>query len=78
MKWALLMIFLHTPIETGLTFDTLTACYKAEDGIAAQQASYFNDWVQWAKAHPQESAYPPVPDFIKNRMMRGICVPRKG
>jgi hypothetical protein len=76
MTWALVMMFMGTtPIPTGLTYDTLSDCYKAENQVAAEYAKFYNDWLAWAKTHQKESGYPPAPAFITNRVMRGVCVP---
>ncbi len=69
MKWMLVIMALGTtPIQTGLIYDTLDACYTAEDRVAAEYVRLYNDWVANNRGRP-------VPTFITQRLARGICVP---
>jgi hypothetical protein len=72
MKWALVMMAMGTtPIQTNLVYDDLQACYAAEEKIGAEYTNAFN---QWIKANGEESLIPP---FVKQRIMRGVCVPHQ-
>ena len=76
MKWTLVMMVLGTtPVQTGLVYDTLGACYAADDKVAAAYVADYNSWIAWAKEHPKDSTYPNIPDFITNRISRGVCIP---
>jgi hypothetical protein len=71
MKWMLVVMALGTtPIQTGLVFDSLDACYAAEDKMAAEYTKYYNDW-----ATRNKDRYPTPPAFMTQRLMRGVCVP---
>ncbi len=70
MKWALVMMAMGTtPIQTNMLYDDLPACYAAEEKIAAEYTNAFN---QWTKTSGEEALIPP---FIRQRVMRGVCVP---
>lgn len=74
MKWALvIMIMGQHPIETGMTYSTLGACYTAEDAVAAQVSEYINGWMKERKT-PITAG---LPDFMEQRAYRGVCVPRQ-
>ena len=47
-----------TPIETGLMFDSLDDCLKAEQNMRAEYLRDYNAWVAWAQANKAESDYP--------------------
>jgi hypothetical protein len=69
MKWMLMIVALGTtPIQTNSMYDSLDACYAAEDKIAAEYARTFSRWIE---ANPGRA----VPQFIKQRPARGICIP---
>jgi len=87
MKWALVMMLGGTtPYDTGLVYDTLGQCYAAEDQVSKAEIDYLNDWMKWARQHP-ESGYkdpppgsgqnPTIPQFIMDRVSRGVCEPHK-
>jgi hypothetical protein len=57
-----------TPIQTNLMYDSLDACYAAEDKIEAEYARTFSQWIE---ANPGRA----VPQFIKQRPARAICIP---
>ena len=70
MKWMLVVMALGTtPIQTDLVYDTLDACYAAEDRMAVEYNRLYNDWV----SRNRDRAVPP---FITQR--RGICTPHPG
>ncbi|EAQ34812.1 hypothetical protein NB311A_19617 [Nitrobacter sp. Nb-311A] len=52
-----------------MLYDDLQACYAAEEKIAAEYTSSFN---QWIKTNGEGILIPP---FIKQRVLRGICTP---
>ena len=71
MKWMLLVFLVQNPllpVETGMIFDSLDDCLKAEDTMRANYARAYNDWLTWAKAHQAEADYPTSDDFMKKRM----------
>jgi hypothetical protein len=72
MKWTLVVMALGTtPIPTNLVYETLEACYAAEERMAADYARYHNEWLAKNPARP-------VPTFITPRLARGVCVPHFG
>jgi hypothetical protein len=72
MKWMLVAMALGTtPVQTGLIYDTLDACYAAEDRMAGEYTRFYNGWV----ARNRDRA---VPAFITQRLARGICTPHPG
>ena len=72
MKWAFVMMAMGTtPIQTNLVYDDLQACYAAEEKIAAEYADVFN---QWLKTNGDTSL---VPQYVKQRVMRGVCTPHQ-
>ena len=76
MKWMLIVLIMGTtPVRTGLVYDTVDTCYAAEDEMASEYTRYYNDWIAWAKDHPKESGYPTIPNYISQRLMRGVCIP---
>jgi hypothetical protein len=60
-----------TPVQTNMLYDDLQACYSAEEKITAEYTNAFN---QWFKANGDSSIVPP---YVKQRVMRGICVPHE-
>ena len=81
MKWMLLVFLVQNPllpVETGMIFDSLDDCLKAEDTMRANYARAYNDWLTWAKTHQAEADYPTSDDFMKKRMgieTWGTCIP---
>jgi hypothetical protein len=72
MKWTLVVMALGTtPIPTNLVYETLDACYAAEDHMAGEYAKFYNDWLTRNPARP-------VPPFITQRLARGVCIPHFG
>jgi hypothetical protein len=48
MKWMLMIVALGTtPIQTNLMYDSLDACYAAEDKIAAEGTGFKAQSVYW-------------------------------
>ena len=44
MLWMLVVLTVSgTPIDTGLSYDSLDACYAAEDKMASEYAKHYND-----------------------------------
>ncbi|HEV7462789.1 MAG TPA: hypothetical protein VGN85_02620, partial [Methyloceanibacter sp.] len=41
---------------TGLHFDSIEDCLKAEETMRAEYARVYNDWHAWAEAHPKDAA----------------------
>jgi hypothetical protein len=85
MKWVLVVMLAgKAPYDTGMVYNTIDQCYAAEDAVAQSQTDYLNHWMAWARQHP-ESGYrdppkgsgenPVFPQFILDRMSRGICAP---
>ena len=71
MFWTLVVLTTAgAPIPTGLVYDTLDACYAAEDAMAAEYTRYYN-------AHSKAGASAASMDLIRSRMLRGICVPHE-
>ena len=76
MTWTLVVIVLGmTPVQTGLLYDNLDACYLSEETMRAEYARSFNAWLEWAKQNPKESSYPASEEDMKKRLVFGVCVP---
>ena len=81
MKWMLLVFLVQNPllpVETGMIFNSLDECLKAEDTMRGDYARAYNDWLTWAKTHQAEADYPTSDDFMKKRMgieTWGTCIP---
>ena len=71
MHWTLIVLTLGgTPVSTGMTFTDIDSCYAAEEQMANEYARYFNDWKVRSKTEG-------IPDFWRERLMRGVCIPRE-
>jgi hypothetical protein len=81
MKWMLLvLVFGTTPIETGLIFDSLDDCLKAEQTMRDDYARAYDAWRTWAQANKAESDYPDSDMFMQKRtglQTSGTCIPHK-
>lgn len=72
MKWLLVVLAFGQPMQTGLIYDTLDECMKAE---AAMQA----EWSRFAAAMPHRyQEMPTTKDVIAKQMTRGTCIPHGG
>lgn len=80
MKWMLvIMVFGAAPVETGMLFDSLDDCLKAEESVRAEYAMAFNKWLTWARANPTVSGFPGSQEFAQKRIglnNSATCVPR--
>ena len=70
MKWMLIvLVFGVTPIETGLFYNSLDECLKAEAAMRAE-------WERANKAREKEYQQMPVSQgFIAKQSTIGTCVP---
>jgi hypothetical protein len=73
-RWMLVvMVFGTAPVPTGISFDTLQACWSAEEAMRSDYASAYNTWEKWAKTQSLSQ------DIINNRakqmLQAGVCVP---
>jgi hypothetical protein len=73
-RWMLVvMVFGNAPVPTGISFDTLQSCWKAEEAMRSDYASAYNVWEKWAKTQNLSQ------DIINNRqkqmLQTGVCVP---
>lgn len=79
MKWTLIVLALGTtPVETGLIYDDLDSCYRAEDAMRAEYARWFNAWSDWAMKNQEKAGLPESLEFMKKRVATGLCVPHVG
>jgi hypothetical protein len=79
MKWMLLVLIYGTiPVKTGLLFDTIDDCLKAEEAMRDTYVRTYNAWETWAKANPDEAHYPDIQKFMWRRdgmESTGTCIP---
>ena len=79
MKWMLLVLIYGTiPVKTGLLFDTIDDCLKAEEQMRDSYIRTYNAWQTWAKANPSEAHYPDSQKFMWRRdgmETTGTCIP---
>lgn len=76
MKWMLVvMVFNTTPVETGLMFNTLDDCYRAEDQMRAEYTKSYNNWVVWAHKHLSDADFQSGEKMQLHRLANGVCVP---
>jgi hypothetical protein len=79
MKWMLLVLIYGTiPVKTGLVFDTIDECLKAEEQMRGEYARVYNAWRTWAEANPKEAQYPDSQKFNWRRdglETTGTCIP---
>jgi hypothetical protein len=70
MFWTLVVMTLGgAPLPTGLVFDSLDACYQAEERMASEQSSFHNAQVGRGAAALEAT------QARRQVMGRGICVP---
>lgn len=49
MKWMLIVaVFGTQPVKTGLLYDSLGECLKAEESMRHEMALAYNAWDKWA------------------------------
>jgi hypothetical protein len=70
MFWTLVVMTIGgTPISTDLVFDSIDACYEAEEQMVAARSRYATEWMA------RNSEKTPMPDFVRQNLMRGACIP---
>ena len=68
MKWMLLVLIYGTiPVKTGLLFDTIDDCLKAEEQMRDTYRRTYDAWQAWAEANPKEAQYPDSQKFMWRR-----------
>jgi hypothetical protein len=79
MKWTLIVVVFGTmPVETGLIFNSLDDCLKAEEAMRAEYVRAYKDWTGGQK---KGSGYQTTQAFMRNRIgleNRGTCIPHRG
>jgi hypothetical protein len=79
MKWMLLVFAFGTSmVRTGLVYDSLDDCVKAEQTMRSEYARVYNQWLEWAMANPKEASYPKSQPFMQKRIgvqTIGTCIP---
>ena len=70
MKWMLIAIAMNVPMPTGIVFDSLPECLKAEQAMRQAWADANNEAV---KAGAQRDTL----GFLRSQMGRGTCIPSK-
>jgi hypothetical protein len=70
MKWMLVvLVFGVTPMETGLSYNSLDDCLKAEERMRA-------DWDHILKARKKQySEMPSGPNYVAQQGTPGTCIP---
>ena len=49
MKWMLIVaVFGTQPVKTGLLFDSLSDCLKAEEAMREEMSTAYKAWEKWA------------------------------
>lgn len=70
MFWTLVVMTLGgTPLPTNLVFDSIEACYEAEEQMARERARYATEW------GARSSEKRELPEFVRQNLVRGVCVP---
>ena len=79
MKWMLLVFAFGTSmIRTGLVYDNLDDCVKAEQTMRSEYTRVYNQWLEWAIANPKYAYYPKSQPLMQKRIgvqTIGTCVP---
>jgi hypothetical protein len=79
MKWMLIvMVFGVAPVKTGLLFDSLKECLRAEDAMRKEYTGPYNEWLAWAQQNPADSKYPDSMPYFQKRFgleNPGTCIP---
>jgi hypothetical protein len=69
MKWMLIVLVFGTPMQTGIIFNSLDECLKAESTMRAE-------WSRVYSANPKKYQDQPVTqDEVAKQMTRGTCIP---
>ena len=50
-------------VRTGLVYDNLDDCVKAEQTMRSEYTRVYNQWLEWAMANPKEADYPKSQPF---------------
>jgi hypothetical protein len=79
MKWMLLVFAFGTSmVRTGLAYDNLDDCVKAEQTMRSEYVRVYNQWLEWAIANPKQASYPKSQPLMQKRIglqTIGTCVP---
>ena len=79
MKWMLIVLVMGgTPVKTGLLFESIDKCLRAEEAMRGTYAQKFNEWHDWALQNVTEADYPKSQDFMMGRIGTkswGTCIP---
>ena len=69
MKWMLLVFAFGTSmVRTGLAYDSLDDCVKAEQTMRSEYARVYNQWLEWAMANPKEASYRKSQSLMQKRI----------
>ena len=79
MKWMLLVFAFGTSmVRTGLVYDNLDDCVKAEQTMRSEYTRVYNQWLEWAIANPKDASFPKSQPLMQKRIgvqTIGTCVP---
>ncbi|WP_428096980.1 hypothetical protein [Candidatus Rariloculus sp.] len=76
MKWALVIYWLGSTVETGLMHDTFDDCRGTQLLVMQRYVDDFNEWLQMASENPEGTNYPESIDEMMARMIPdSLCVP---
>ena len=73
MKWMLIVaVFGTTPMETGLVYNSLHECLKAEETMRAE-------WERvTADMQKEYRPMPTSPNYVAKQSVNGTCIPHVG
>lgn len=76
MKWVLYILVSGSPVQTSFTFDSLAACLRYEDTVAAEYSRAYTDVVTQAKQRLSAQNAEAVEGLARTRLHRGTCIPK--
>jgi hypothetical protein len=72
MKWMLVVLAFGNPMQTGLVYNSLDECLKAEAAMRAE-------WTRVYNSMPKKYQEQPVTqEQVSKQMTTGTCIPHSG
>ena len=72
MKWMLIVLVFGNPMQTGLLYNSLDECLKAETTMRAEWSRVYN-------AMPKKyQEQPTTQEQVAKQMTNGTCIPHAG
>ena len=72
MKWMLVVLAFGVPMQTGLVYNSLDECLKAEAGVRAEWSRVYNALPKKYQEHPMTQ------EHIAKQTTQAICIPHAG